>query len=481
VSAAPMRGRVLLLAVVATALAVSACAAHTTPATDIRDYAVTLHATGRCDAGEVCKWYFEYWPALSPRLGGHDIEPSETTPVQGPVNGPTGLKNVSARIRVFPGTTYRWVFCGSPNNGATFVCSGPNGTFGSTTADPPPDFGTFTSKQLKTLAEGWNGSVWFVQRTRRVSQTIPSEFSGVSCTSPTACTAVGREGSFSDTRTLAERWDGTSWTVQPTAAVSGASINLASVSCPSPSACVAVGTGAGFGPPLAEHWDGTTWTTKPTVDPRPTESDSLFSGVSCTSATACTAVGATINNASATPPGTVFTLAERWNGSSWTVQPTPNPGGSGSFKAVSCTSATSCFAVGFGGAGTLAAHWNGSTWTVQPTPSPGSFNGVSCTSDTACTAVGSYFNGTRLVTVAARWNGSVWTAQTTPNTDGFSELKSVSCSSATSCTAVGDPFLAEHWDGTSWTIQPTPSSNPFTRLAAVSCSSGASCTAVGQR
>jgi hypothetical protein len=473
----------VLSLVVGATLAFSACAGRTNPATTIRDYTATLHATGRCDAGEVCKWYFEYWQAASPRLGGRDLLPSEKTPVQGPVNGPTGDKKLSAEISVQPGTTYRWVFCGSPNNGATFVCSGPRGVFGSTDADPPPDFATFTSKPMKTLAEGWNGSGWIIQRTPQVSPTAASRFSAVSCTASTACTAVGHQGDLTGGQTLAERWDGTSWTIQPTAAVSGSLVDLAGVSCPSPLVCVAVGKGPGGGGPLAEHWDGTTWTTKPTPNPRPTDADSFFGGVSCTSSSACIAVGVSVNHASANPPGQISTLAERWDGTAWTIQPTPNPGGSGSLRAVSCTSASSCFAVGFSGAGGLAAHWDGATWTPQATPSPGRFaslSGVSCTSDTACTAVGSYLDGTRLVTLAERWNGSTWTVQATPSPGQFAnELKSVSCSSATSCTAVGQN-LAEHWDGSTWTVQPTPSRNPLNTLASVSCTANTSCTAVGQ-
>jgi hypothetical protein len=473
----------LTLLVAGTALAFSACAGRTTPATNVKDYTATLHATARCDAGEVCKWYFEYWPTGSPRLGGRDLPPSGKTPVQGPVNGPTGDKQLSAKVSVGPGTRYTWVFCGSPNNGASFACSGPRGVFGSTDADPPPDFATFTTPFLKTLAEGWNGTGWFIQRTPRVSSTANSRFSAVSCTASTACTAVGHVGDLTDVQTLAERWDGTSWTVQPTAAVSGSLVQLAGVSCPSPTACVAVGTGPGGGAPLAEHWNGTTWTTKPTINPNPTDADSFFDGVSCTSASACTAVGVSINHANANPPGQIFTLAERWNGTAWTIQTTPNPGGSGSFRAVSCTSASSCFAVGFGGTGTLAAHWNGATWTPQTTQSPGqfaAFSGVSCTSDTACTAVGSYFNGTRLVSLAERWNGSSWTVQSTPSPGQFAAiLDSVSCSSATSCTAIGQNF-AERWDGNTWTVQPTPSRNPFTDLDSVSCPATTSCTAVGQ-
>ncbi|MEA2314573.1 MAG: hypothetical protein QOI03_1265, partial [Solirubrobacteraceae bacterium] len=47
---------------------------------------------------------------------------------------------------------------------------------------------------------------------------------------------------------------------------------------------------------------------------------SVLSGVSCTTASACTAVGYYVNSA-----GTRLTLAERWNGTSWATQTTPNP------------------------------------------------------------------------------------------------------------------------------------------------------------
>src|SRR5690348_11034156 len=64
-----------------------------------------------------------------------------------------------------------------------------------------------------------------------------------------------------------------------------------------------------------------------------------------------------------------------------------------SLSGVTCTSDTSCFAVGTRPVGsyerTLVKHWNGATWTVVPTPNPpGKINAelirVGCTSDTYC-------------------------------------------------------------------------------------------------
>jgi hypothetical protein len=63
--------------------------------------------------------------------------------------------------------------------------------------------------------------------------------------------------------------------------------------------------------------------------------------VSCTTATACMGVG------QYTPDGTSnpLTLAESWNGASWTISATPNPSDEASFDGVSCVHST-CVAVG---------------------------------------------------------------------------------------------------------------------------------------
>jgi hypothetical protein len=78
----------------------------------------------------------------------------------------------------------------------------------------------------------------------------------------------------------------------------------------------------------------------------------------------------------------------------WAIQPLRGPAlPSSVLIAVSCTSATACTAVGSGNTRVLVERWNGETWSVQPTPKPAGSSdsvlmGVSCTSATACTAVG---------------------------------------------------------------------------------------------
>ncbi len=335
---------------------------------------------------------------------------------------------------------------------------------------------------------------WTVQATPNPGGTHGSQLGSVSCSSATACTAVGAYANASGvTEPLALRWNGTKWTVEATPNPSGTrDLHLSGVSCISATACTAVGdyvTASQGQLTLAERWNGAKWTVEATPNPSGTHYV-LLNSVSCTSATACTATGYFFNVESQP-----VTVVERWNGTQWTVQSTPYPVSYG-LEDVSCTSATVCTAVGhkFDASNvqvTLAERWNGAKWTVEATPNPSGtrdlhLSGVSCISATACTAVGDFYNvESELVTVAERWNGTQWTIQTTQNPGPANELYSVSCTSATACTAVGygsastrEGNLAEQWNGTAWTVQTTP--NPYgSWLNGVSCISAIACMAVG--
>jgi hypothetical protein len=72
---------------------------------------------------------------------------------------------------------------------------------------------------------------------------------------------------------------------------------------------------------------------------------------------------------------TLFTLAESWNGTTWSLLRAPNPGSTtNELRGVFCTSPSACMAVGdFTGIGnelTLAEFWNGTAWAVVKTPHP---------------------------------------------------------------------------------------------------------------
>jgi hypothetical protein len=272
------------------------------------------------------------------------------------------------------------------------------------------------------------------------------------------------------------------------------------ISCPSSMACIGVGfytNSLGIPSTLAEHWNGTEWSIQSTPNPSGA-TESYLHGVSCSPSMACTAVGHYKNSS-----GTYVTLAERWNGTEWSIQSTPNPSGAteASLKDVSCASSTTCAAVGFyisskGTPSTLAEQWNGSEWSVQSTPNPSGatqseLRGMSCSSSTACTAVGWYKNSSGYTALAERWNGTEWSIQSVSNPTGatLSWLGGVSCASSSTCTAVGDytnssdvtVTLAERWNDTEWSVQsiPSPSGSTENVLGGVSCSSSTACTAVG--
>jgi hypothetical protein len=135
---------------------------------------------------------------------------------------------------------------------------------------------------------------------------------------------------------------------------------------------------------LAESWDGTNWTILSTPSPAGATVASL-SAVSCSAVGACTGVGGYAT--SGTFPNK--TLADRWDGTAWTIQTTPTPNGFATFAADSCAGATACTAVG----SFFAEAWSGTTWApqalAQPRSAGGSLAGVSCTAAAACTAGGS--------------------------------------------------------------------------------------------
>jgi len=304
-----------------------------------------------------------------------------------------------------------------------------------------------TSGVARTLSERWNGKRWKVEATPNPAGAKYSSLVGISCISKRACAAVGMwQNSSGDYLTLVERWNGKGWSIQPSPTPSGGGeAFLIGVSCATPTACIAVGDHGNPGNVFTEAWDGTKWSIQST--PSLNTSDSDFQAVACSSATACTAVGFGLNTAGGAP----YTLAERWDGSSWTVQPTLNPSGStGSFfDGVACPSATACIATGSYSNGstqlTLAEVFDGTSWAIVPTPNASAgpagnmLEGVACTAATACTTVGFYFNNSRPLPLAEAWNGTDWAIQSVPDPPDSTGtlLLRVACTAVIACTAVG--------------------------------------------
>jgi hypothetical protein len=305
----------------------------------------------------------------------------------------------------------------------------------------------------KSLAESWNGTAWSIVPSP--NRSAYNQLQGVSCLSASACTAVGDTyGAHSTPKTLAESWNGTTWSIVPSPNPSPdhGTNYLFGVSCVSATDCAAVGYHYRDTPvkTLAESWNGTTWSVVPSPNaPVHHLLSSTLASVSCTSATACIAVGSYA--AKTSPPS--GDLVESWDGTTWSVVPSPSEGtGGSSLSSVSCTSATACMAVGTysntgGPLQTFAVSWDGTAWSIVPTPNTGSagalnnINSVSCTAAADCTAAGFYQNtSTTGSTLAEYWDGTSWSIVTTPNVGSPSVVNAftgVSCASAATCVAAG--------------------------------------------
>ncbi len=325
-----------------------------------------------------------------------------------------------------------------------------------------------------------------------------NQLGGVSCLSPSFCMSVGfRENTKTGKlRTLVESWDGQRWAtkVSPNSG-SGNNNLLITVSCTSGDFCAAVGfSGSDKNGPsaaLVETWDGTSWIVATSADvPEP---KSVLASVTCVSPRFCVAAGYYKIPEQNDQPGQYQTLVEMWDGSTWALVHSPDPGADDQLFSVACSSVDFCAAVGSTEVGfqrpsqTLVEEWNGKSWSVPSSPNPGTGNnslyGVSCTSPKSCTTVGSSYQNAPLVEA---WNGTSWTIVTTPNV-GQAVLYSVSCTAGETCTAVGNTSstsgertLVESWNGSAWSVVTSPDEVGLNNaLAAVSCLATGGCTAVG--
>ncbi len=197
---------------------------------------------------------------------------------------------------------------------------------------------------------------------------------------------------------------------------------LEGVACPSATTCVAVGynslpitsggpsTPEGVVVPITKGVPGT---------PQMVPGTFILSGVACSSATTCEAVGSN---------GVVVPIT---NGTPGTAKTVP---GAGFLDGVACPSATTCEAVG---GNVVVTITNGAPNTPQVVPGAGFLDDVACPSATTCEAVGETDSltaptGTQGV-VAPITNGTPGSAQVVP---GTAFLGGVACPSAT-CEASG--------------------------------------------
>jgi hypothetical protein len=277
-----------------------------------------------------------------------------------------------------------------------------------------------------------------------------------------------------------EFWDGSSWTPQASPNPGG-SAELSAVTAISATDVWAVGAYGrlilpfGGGSALAEHWDGSSW--QQVAMPTPSGADEVhLYGAAATSASDVWAVGswAGPGGRKYAGEGQYATLIEHWDGTSWTILPSPPPRGTAQLYGVTAVSPTNAWAVGYYGKHvglnrTFVLHWNGVTWNQVPSPHPGyqstsQLSGVAAVSPRSVWAVGSYLHrgdkGQRSnQTLTLHWNGKSWKQVSSPTWRSSGEFSAVEAVGRNNVWAVGGYHnghgpqpLAEHWNGHSWRL-----------------------------
>ena len=289
-----------------------------------------------------------------------------------------------------------WSVVKSPNGGATFnVLTG----VAALSANNAWAVGYFANGTVyRTLIEHWNGTAWSVVSSPNGNSTSSFNFlQGIAAISANDIWAVGNYKA-DETNTLTLHWNGTAWKVVQSPNVTPETNNsLSGVSAIATNDVWAVGTQQPSSltatHTLTLHWNGTAWSIVPSANTSQTSSNHLLAAAAVSS-----------NDVWATGFTPSVALAEHWNGSSWGVVSTPTiTGGSSPFlSGATALASNNVWAVGqffqnsISASRTLTEQWNGSSWTIVSSPNNGMFhnflNGVDATPGGTLWAVGGRYD-----------------------------------------------------------------------------------------
>jgi len=252
---------------------------------------------------------------------------------------------------------------------------------------------------------------------------------GVVAISPTLAWAAGNVTDGAHPGQVIEQWNGTRWSLFPGPKFGKKDqADVFAMTASSAHDVWAIGSlmnrGTGLVSPLFEHWNGTSWTAT-TVE---SNHEFLF-GASADATNDAWAVGFNGSN-------NIETAAMHWDGANWKSVATPNVGeGTNKLNAVLALAPNDVWAVGFStpvalpeqaATLTLIEHFDGTSWTVVPSPNvgPNSANqsnrllGLTATSANDIWAFGSYFpadGSGHQMTLLLHWDGISWTIAPSPS------------------------------------------------------------------
>ena len=266
---------------------------------------------------------------------------------------------------------------------------------------------------------------------------VPSGFQtlqGISCVAATTtCFGVGLQGVISS-EVIESTDSGASWTKTPGTPPFGftsafvPTITGNAISCATTSTCTFVGvraelslTSIGFAPASVTTYDaGATWSESilgPVVSPASLQ---IPTGISCPTASSCTAIGYDYFGSSGSVAWNTTNAASTWS----ELNPAAGLGqGAKAFLyAVSCPSSTTCYTAGFSTSGSslfspviLGSSDSGAIWNKESVPSKGysvlMLASVSCATDNNCEAGGviGSFSGLEAAAIGADWCGTTGT------------------------------------------------------------------------
>jgi hypothetical protein len=335
------------------------------------------------------------------------------------------------------------------------------------TTTAPPSVTPTTAPVPVTQPPGWAGDL--------TSLPPGGGFTSLSCISDTFCVAAGggTSGDNAELTTgsgVAASWDGASWS-DPSVYYPGppnGPVNapvLPTITCTSGPTCVIVD-----GSDHVSDGNGTTWSTPAPLagapalaagptDPGPGHLGSRTGAVSCPSPTTCAIVDNT---------GHVYTLRDgRW----LAPQSFGAPGSTVSLYqvgrvGVSCPSASQCTAV----IGTSVLDWDGNTWSEEPAgwtsalaSGPSQPTAIACPTTSWCAVVNG--TGVSIRTAADRWSA-------TQTIDPRGGLDSISCPTTSSCLAADGGGAVVSWNGAGWSApdQVIPAATEYSGIGTtVSC------------
>ncbi len=304
-----------------------------------------------------------------------------------------------------------------------------------------------TGLLFHVLVEHWNGTSWSVATSASLPSSDDTRLHAVAALSSTDIWAVGSKTTPASTQSLIEKWNGTSWSVVPSPAGEPADSELLGVAAVSADDIWAVGHttgGVGVSGSLIENWNGSAWS----VVPSPALSDyGYLTGVAAAGSGDVWAVGR--DGRHPTP------ITENWNGTSWAEVSQPVGGYDSSLNSVAVVNSDDVWAVGEQNLNqTVTEQWNGTSWTLVPSPSvtvngtQDTLSGVTALGSGDVWAVGSTLQNPVSQTLAEQWNGTAWQIVPTTNPEAGSNVLDTVAG-----TAAGQPLWAAGYGTSSGTPQ----------------------------